>query len=82
MTLSPHARRVLAAAGARLRWVMASPAARRVRLLPAFSELLADVSMLDAGAGNHVADALPHLVEAIQPRLAAALQQRFELWWR
>jgi hypothetical protein len=45
-------------------------------------ELLADVSMLDAGAGNHVADTLPHLVEAVDARLAAALEQRFELWWR
>src|SRR5436305_9823490 len=45
-------------------------------------ELLADVSMLDARAGNHVADTLPHLVETVDTRLAATLEQRFELRWR
>ncbi len=38
--------------------------------------------MLEAGAGNHVADTLPDLVEAVDTGFAAALEQCLELRWR
>ena len=45
-------------------------------------ELLRDARVLGAGAGNHVPDTLPDLVEAIDAGAAAALEQRLELRWR
>jgi hypothetical protein len=43
------------------------------------AELLSDVCVLEAAAGDHVVDALPDLVEAIHARLAATLDQSVEL---
>jgi hypothetical protein len=45
-------------------------------------ELLGDMRVLEAGGGNHVVDTLPHLVEAVDARPVAALQQRLKLWRR
>jgi hypothetical protein len=43
-------------------------------------ELLSDEGVL-GGRGNQVQHALPHLVEAIDPRPVAAREQRLELGW-
>ena len=43
---------------------------------------MGEARVLGAGAGDHVQDTLPDLVEAIRAGLAAALEQRLELRWR
>jgi hypothetical protein len=45
-------------------------------------QLCGDTRVLEAGAGNHVVDTLPDLVEAVGARPTAALEQRLELRWR
>jgi len=44
------------------------------RAIEQYGELLADIRMLDARAGNDVANTLPDLVEAVDAGLAAALE--------
>ena len=46
------------------------------RAIEQHSELLADICVFDAGAGDHVADTLPDLVETIEASPATALDQR------